>query len=138
MNGVERIEKNGIPYALIFRRDLPLDGEIGFATQDGDGLQVGFFERKAGYEVPPHRHLPRKVDLEHIAEFISVESGSMGVKVFDEAWNVIGETTIKAGGCVIFLRGGHAITMLEPTRIMEVKQGPYPGKDKDKVLRDAA
>jgi hypothetical protein len=35
---------------------------------------------------------------------------------------------------VIFLDGGHGFEVLEDTKLIEVKQGPYPGKDKDKEL----
>ena len=138
MEQVVHIAKNGVDYALVFPRTLPTENGLRFPTHDNDGLQVGFFERDKGYEVPPHRHLPRKIDLEHIAEFIAIEKGRVAITVYDEEWNVVGEQEVKTGECIIFLRGGHALQMLEPTRIMEVKQGPYPGKSNDKILKDAS
>lgn len=137
MADIRRIEKNGIPYALVYPRSLAVENGMRFATSDGDALQTGFFERPEGFEVPAHRHLPRKIELEHIAEFISVESGRVLATVLDEEWNEVAQLEVGAGECIVFLRGGHALTMLEPTRIMEVKQGPYPGKANDKILRDA-
>jgi hypothetical protein len=32
------------------------------------------------------------------------------------------------------MKGGHGFKVLEPTRIIEVKQGPYLGESRDKVF----
>ncbi|MDD5623342.1 MAG: hypothetical protein PHI23_01375 [Candidatus Peribacteraceae bacterium] len=130
MDDILRIEKDGTLYALIFPQDLAVKDDVRFVTQAEDGLQVGFFERPAGYEAPVHRHRPRSVDLPSIAEFLRIEEGRVSVTVFDDIWQVVGERTVEKGQCILFLRGGHALKMLVPTRIMEVKQGPYPGNDK--------
>jgi hypothetical protein len=38
------------------------------------------------------------------------------------------------GDTIFFVAGGHGFTMLEDSKIIEVKQGPYFGKDKDKLM----
>ena len=40
------------------------------------------------------------------------------------------------GDTVVLLRGGHALMIMDRTRIVEVKQGPYMGPQKDKVFFD--
>ena len=38
-----------------------------------------------------------------------------------------------AGDVILLAAGGHGMTMLEPTEIIEVKQGPYTGvEDKER------
>ncbi len=128
-NDVLRIEKDGVTYALIFRRGLPVE-DVRFVTDQTDGLQVGFFERKSGHAVPAHLHKPRTVDLPHIAEFLSIEKGEVRITVFDEKGKEIGEQSAHEGQCILFLRGGHALTVIKDARIMEVKQGPYQPEDK--------
>jgi hypothetical protein len=135
MQGVQRIERDGVTYALIFGRDMACDGPVRFVTEQTDGLQVGFFERDINYAVTPHKHKPRTVTLPHVAEFLSIDKGRVKVKIFDDEWTLLDTKEVNAGQCVVFLRGGHALEVLEPARIMEVKQGPYPGDDK---LRPAA
>ncbi|MDD4628697.1 MAG: hypothetical protein PHE68_04885 [Candidatus Peribacteraceae bacterium] len=130
MEDVTRIEKNGTTYALIFPKTLAVSDGSRFVSQGQDSLQVGFFVRPEGHKVPPHFHKPRTVELPHIAEFLRIEEGKVKVTVLDETWKVIEERTVEQGWCVLFLRGGHALEMLAPTRIMEVKQGPYAGNDK--------
>lgn len=41
-------------------------------------------------------------------------------------------TILMAGDVILLARGGHGFEMLEPTEIIEVKQGPYAG-DGDKT-----
>ncbi|MFA7681754.1 MAG: hypothetical protein WCX61_01865 [Candidatus Peribacteraceae bacterium] len=130
MEDIKRIENAGVLYALIFRRDLSVKNGVRFPAGGDAGLQIGFFERETGYQSEPHRHQPRNISLEHIAEFLSIEKGKVTVTIYDEEWTSIAEETVQSGQCIVFLQGGHAITMLEPTRIMEVKQGPYMENDK--------
>jgi hypothetical protein len=39
---------------------------------------------------------------------------------------------LEAGDVILLAAGGHGFTMLEPTEMIEVKQGPYAG-DRDKT-----
>jgi hypothetical protein len=41
---------------------------------------------------------------------------------------------LRQGEILFHIRGGHAFRFLEPTRLIEVKSGPYLGREKDKVL----
>lgn len=135
MNTMKTIESKGETYAHFFHQEMPISGEAQFITKNEDPIQVGIFERNTGYEVPAHTHFSRKLDLKNVGEFLLIQKGSALVRVFDEAWNVLCEHTVKKGDCVIFLRGGHELTMLEPTRILEVKQGPYVSTAEEKTFR---
>ncbi len=137
MDDIHIIEKDGRIYAKYFQSDIPVQSGIRFITEDADPLQVGVFERAERYEVSAHRHKSRKLTLPDVGEFLWIQSGSAIVEIFDEEWNTLGKWTVHGGDCVVLLRGGHALTMLEPTRILEVKQGPYPGNREDeKTFRD--
>ena len=137
MSDIRTIEHDGEIYAKIFKADTPAENGVKFFTNDEDPLQVGVFDREEGYEVIPHRHNPLKVELSPPGEFIWIQSGSADVKIFDNDWSVIEEVTVAGGDCIIILKGGHSFTMLEQTRILEVKQGPYPGREKEKTFRDS-
>jgi oxalate decarboxylase/phosphoglucose isomerase-like protein (cupin superfamily) len=95
-------------------------------------------ERKAGYEVKAHMHPEVNRALVGTSEFLYVERGRMKVTVFDEEWAVLAEEELISGEFLLFFRGGHAITMMEDTRLLEVKQGPYPGDIAAKIFRPAA
>jgi len=130
------IGKDGMVYAKIFHADIACPNVLS-VTEDNDPLQVILFSREAGYEVKAHSHLPRSIDLQHVGEFLWIQEGKVEVTVYDEEWNALGKAIAQGGDCIVFIRGGHELKMLEKTRILEVKQGPYPGKEKDKVFRDS-
>ena len=131
MDDVDVLEKDGNVYAKCFRADCTVEKNVRFITEDEDPLQVGIFERDTGYEVEAHRHKSRNLSLPDIGEFLWIQSGSATVDVYDEQWQPLGSWTVGSGDCVVLLRGGHGLKMLEPTRILEVKQGPYPGRRED-------
>ncbi|MCF7844862.1 MAG: hypothetical protein K9M03_03485 [Kiritimatiellales bacterium] len=130
MSTVKRIEHNGETYALIFNRNEGTQNGVKFVTENSDSMQVGFFERDEGYEVKPHRHKPRNLELKNIGELIILEKGKILVSVYDDEWQKVSEEILSEGQCVIFLKGGHSIKIIEPAHIMEVKQGPYQENDK--------
>lgn len=111
----QTIEHQGEIYAKIFPADIEVENGMRFVTADNDPLQVGMFEREAGYKVVPHRHNPRKLTLPYPGEFILVQSGKMAVTIFDADWNTITEAEVNAGECLVIMKGGHEMTMLEPT-----------------------
>ncbi len=136
MSSIRTIEKDGEIYAKIFSSDIETENGMKFVTEDEDPLQVGVFERESGYEVVPHRHVSRNLSLSDVGEFLLIQKGEVTVTVFDEDWGEIESVTVGTGGCIVFLRGGHGLTMNKNARILEVKQGPYPGRDAEKVFRD--
>lgn len=137
MSEVSTIQKDGIPYALFVRGKPPVDGAK-FFTKQTDEFQVGIFTRPAGHQVKAHRHPEREQTIRQCTEFLYIEEGKVDVTVFDDGWKEIGQQTLAAGDFLVFFRGGHALTMLEPTRLLEVKQGPYPGDKEAKTFRPAA
>lgn len=134
MSSVIPVTHNGLTYALFICGRPAVENAL-FFTQQSDEFQVGVFERPKGYEVKPHTHPERNDTIHRTTEFLYVEQGSAHVTVFDDAWVVLHEQTVSAGDFLLFFRGGHGLTMLEPTRLIEVKQGPYMGNAQSKTFR---
>lgn len=132
----QRIEKDGITYAIVFAANTNVTDGMRFITSNEDPLQVGVFERDAGYAVMPHMHNKRDIHLDCPGECIFFQSGKASVEIFDNDWNVIKTVIVNGGDCLVIMKGGHALTMLEPTRMLEVKQGPYLGREKDKTFQN--
>jgi len=136
MEHVRVVQGSGRVLAIFVREGLPVEGARFVTTQD-DSLQLGVFERPAGYEVRAHKHVDLPAQPRKAAEFLYLEKGRAKVTVFDDAWKAVGEETVSAGDFLLFLGGGHHVEMVEPTRFIEVKQGPYPGDKQAKIFRDA-
>ena len=131
---VTPVTHNGITYAL-FVCGRPEIKDAKFFTSNDEEFQVGVFERGAGYEVKPHQHPENRHEVAQTTEFLYFEKGSASVTVYDDDWKELHKQTVKAGDFLVFFRGGHTLTMLEPTRLVEVKQGPYKGDGTTKVFR---
>ncbi|HEV2490512.1 MAG TPA: hypothetical protein VGT03_11930 [Candidatus Acidoferrales bacterium] len=106
-----------------------------FVSEREWALQVGLLALPSGHTIPAHAHLLRDGPKDQlIQELLFVVSGKMEVDFFDKAGQLFGTETLRQGEILFHIRGGHAFRFLEPTRLIEVKSGPYLGREKDKVL----
>jgi len=137
MDPLRIVQSQGRTLAIFVRKGISIDTSQFFTSQN-DAFQFGMFERPAGHSVRPHRHPGITVESRQAAEFLYIERGEMKVTIFDDAWNVVAEEAFSDGDCMLFLAGGHTVSMLKPTRFIEVKQGPYPGDAQAKVFRDVS
>jgi hypothetical protein len=62
-----------------------------------------------------------------------VRSGKVRVDFFTDGRHYLESTVLCGGDVIMLVAGGHGFEMLEPTEMIEVKQGPYCG-DQDKTL----
>ncbi len=136
MSSVTPVTKSGTTYAL-FVCGRPAVETAKFFTQNSDEFQVGVFERQKGYEVKAHQHPERKETITRTSEFLYIEKGRASVTVFDEQWTKLHQQEVAAGDFLVFFRGGHELIMLEETRLVEVKQGPFLGDTGAKMFRNS-
>jgi hypothetical protein len=125
---------NNETYAVIVTSE---DFEPGtkFVSDPGWPLQLGLLMPTAGHVIQAHVHLPHEARLAGLTqEFLFVVSGKMEVKFYDELGEHFHAETIVQGEGLLQVKGGHAFRFLEDARLLEVKQGPYLGRHKDKAL----
>jgi hypothetical protein len=132
---IEQINKNNQILGIIIRADFHKDG-IAFFTPDDFSQQLGYMNRPEGYVIPPHVHnlVERKVDLTQ--EVLIVKSGKVRVDFYDDDKVYLESRIISKGDVILLAHGGHGFQMLEPSEMIEVKQGPFCG-ELDKVRFDA-
>ena len=68
-----------------------------------------------------------RYDVNTTQEVLYVERGRMQVTIYTHEWEVITRTEMAAGDVLFSVTGGHGFEVLEDVRLIEVKQGPYPG-----------
>lgn len=113
--------------ALIIRRSFQKDG-IEFFTPGSYSQQIGYMNRPTGYIIAPHVHNPVRREVHYTKEVLFIKSGRMRVDFYSEAQAYLESTELEAGDVILLAYGGHGFEMLEPTEIIEVKQGPYAGE----------
>jgi len=131
---VRRVECNGHLYALVVTQEDFTPG-INFVSAPSWPLQLGLLTHHGGHEIPPHMHIggSRKPPAS-FQEFLYVVSGSMEVDVYDGQGNYLQTETLAAGEGLLQVEGGHGFRFPLAAKVLEVKQGPYEGKDADKQL----
>jgi mannose-6-phosphate isomerase-like protein (cupin superfamily) len=127
---IEHIKHAGVELALILRHDFHREG-IEFFTPGHFSQQLGYMNRPAGYVIEPHVHRPVTREVQYTKEVLFVRSGRVRVDFYSEGREYINSTVLQAGDVILLAFGGHGFEMLEPTEMIEVKQGPYAG-DADK------
>lgn len=128
---VEQINNNSELLGVIIRAGYQAKG-ISFFTPGDFSQQLGYMNRPKDYVIEPHVHnlVERKVDLTQ--EVLVVRSGKVRVDFYDDDRNYLESRILQTGDIILLAHGGHGFKMLEPTEMVEVKQGPYCG-DQDKT-----
>jgi len=130
---IVQIKKGDTIYALLLRKDISMfRAGVYFVTDPGDPLQVALSYYEQGHIIKAHRHLDRNRYITHTYEVIHLEEGSSVVRIFDENYAPVSTIRLMPGDTVIFMRGYHSLEFDRNSIVIEVKQGPYPGKDQDK------
>ena len=137
MENIMRIESNGQTYAMFIKAGYDPPG-VDFVTKNEDEFQLGVMRREKGYRVQAHTHPLYPRMTQGISEFLFFRKGKAKVMVYDEDWKKLAEVIMEAGDCLLFLRGGHELEMLEETSMVEVKQGPFMGVASTKIFREGA
>ena len=128
---IDRILHNNLELALIVRRSFRPEG-ISFLTPSAYSQQLGYMNRPAGHVIPPHVHNPVAREVHFTKEVLFIRSGRLRVDFYSDNQEYLESTVLEAGDVILLAFGGHGFEMLEPTEIIEVKQGPYAG-DQDKT-----
>lgn len=92
--------------------------------------------RPSGYVIPPHVHNPVQREVYFTKEVLYIKSGKVRIDFFDDEQNYLESSILEHGDVVLLAFGGHGFEMLEPSEMIEVKQGPYAG-DQDKTRFEA-
>jgi mannose-6-phosphate isomerase-like protein (cupin superfamily) len=124
---IENILYEGRILAVLLRAQHNVDG-IEFLTPNDFSQQLGYMNRPQGYVIPPHVHNSVPREVEFTKEVLFIKSGKVRVDFYDDDQSYFESRILKQGDVILLAFGGHGFEMLEPTEIIEVKQGPYAGE----------
>ena len=102
-----------------------------FATDNDTELQLASFQLAEGEEITRHHHPKQERSISLTSEVLIVTEGKIEVEVYDTNLELNSTHEIKNNEIIALFNGGHRIKMLENSKFIEVKQGPYnPETDK--------
>jgi hypothetical protein len=125
-------DENGELIALVIGSRFKMNG-VEFFTPANFSQQLGYMCHHKGIIIPPHIHNRVDREVQLTQEVLFVRKGLVKVDLFDKKQKFLTSVTLESGDVILLASGGHGFTMLEPTEMIEVKQGPYLG-DRDKTL----
>ena len=70
--------------------------------------------------------MPREVQF--TKEVLLIKSGKVRVDFYDDDQNYLESRILYQGDVILLAFGGHGFEMLEPSEMIEIKQGPYAGE----------
>ena len=117
--------------AIIIRSEYDKP-DISFFTSDDNILQVGYMSYPEKKIIQPHIHNKYKREIEGTQEVIFIKEGRVKVTFYNQEKEFVLDRELHSGDCVVLMSGGHGFELLEPTKMLEVKNGPY-AFDEDKI-----
>jgi hypothetical protein len=128
---IETIADAGVVLAYIAHGAV-LPSETTFLTPVECNMQVGHVVYPSGGEIPRHAHLPVERHLVSSTEVLVIQRGRCEVDVYSEDRRLVATRELALGDILISVGGGHGFRVLEDLVLLEIKQGPYPGKAAEK------
>lgn len=129
---MREIVKNGIVLARHISV-VDFDDGLSFFSKDEEFIQVGAWRYDLGKYIKPHIHneFPRITNRTY--EMLYVISGELEAIIYDLDKEPVETLVVKTGEALILLGCGHGYTITEDnTKVLEVKNGPYFGTEKDR------
>ncbi len=129
----EEIKHNDKLIAIILRSNYT-PAQTSFFSPPDFSQQLGYIVYEKEGVIRPHLHkeVHRKITLTQ--EVLFIKKGALIVNLYTTDKEYITSRQLYSGDVIFLCSGGHGFKMLEDTEMIEVKQGPYSGKDNDKEL----
>jgi cupin fold WbuC family metalloprotein len=108
------------------------DGYKQFYTKNTEDIQFGIFNLPNSEKIQKHYHPEQARRIKTTSEVLILLSGRMRVSLYDESQKHLRDITLNEGSVLITVSGGHGIEVLEDSKFIEIKQGPYD-ESSDKV-----
>ncbi len=135
MNSVERVEHLGKILAIVVRSELEEVGTTSFTPTDFP-LQLMIMVKKKGESAKTHLHRPvslcQKPGVPR-QEILHIIGGQVKVELFSVDKQPVGQVVLDVGDTIL-IAAGHRISYLQDAKVLEIKEGPYPGSEEDKFF----
>jgi len=109
----------------IYINDQDFKNEKNFLTDHSISFQVGTFNLDQGNVIQRHVHNKYERKIFKTSEALFMIDGKIKVDLYDIENEFIKTVIVEKGEIIVMLDGGHAIEILEDSKFVEVKQGPY-------------
>ena len=106
---------------------------LDFLTNDESFIQVGTWNYKKDKILDAHFHNYFDRSSYRTQEVVYVLQGKIKCNLYEEDATYIDSAIVESGMIIVQYQGVHEYEMIEDSRVLEVKNGPYHGPDKDRT-----
>ena len=131
-DNVENIYFENELYASIFDVNNISEG-LDFLTSDDSYIQVGTWGYNEGKSLEPHYHNYFERSSFRTQEVVYVLEGEVECSLYKEDTTFIDTIVLKKGFLIVQFQGVHEYKILRDSKVIEIKNGPYFGPDKDRT-----
>lgn len=110
-----------------------MDEGLSFLTRDESFIQVGTWNYEKNKILDAHYHNYFERNSYRTQEVVIVLEGKIKCNLFTEEGLKVHSEVINEGQMIIQYEGVHEYEILENTKVIEVKNGPYFGPEKDRT-----
>ncbi len=126
--GLELCYNNNELYCIIIRSGFESE-ELTFFTPVNFSQQLGYLPHKKNSIIKPHIHLYSKREVFYTQEVLFIKKGKVKVNFYDSDKKHVFSEVIECGDFILLCGGGHGFEVIEDSCMIEIKQGPFLGKD---------
>lgn len=106
---------------------------LNFYSKEEEYIQVGAWKYERGKELQAHIHNQVERSIDRTNEVLYVISGSVEAVIYNMEQDEIDRLVINQGEILVLLECGHGYKILaDDTKVLEIKNGPYLGAEKDR------
>ncbi len=109
-----------------------IDKEKNFLTDNPEEFQIASFNLKKNEIILNHYHPKQERKIFNTSEMITLLEGKIKIKIFKSDNTLVHSEILKSGDSVAMFDGGHGIEIIEDSKFIESKQGPF-SEDNDKI-----
>jgi len=120
-------------YAIILRAGYT-NNKTTFFSSPEFSQQLGYIVYKKDGIIKPHFHKEVRREIILTQEVLFIKKGKAIINFYTNKKNFLGSRVLNQGDVIFLCSGGHGFKMLEDTEMVVVKQGPYSGREGDKVV----
>lgn len=110
--------------ALVIRSQFSVLGTK-FFTPNTYSQQVAYMNRPAGASVNPHKHIITEQPEVFTQELLVIKQGRVRIDIYNDESAFVTSCELIDGDVILLVAGAHGLEFIEPTVLVEVKQGPY-------------
>ena len=110
-----------------------MDEGLSFLTKDESFIQVGTWNYEKNKILDAHYHNYFERNSYRTQEVVIVLEGKIRCNLFSEEGEEVYTAELKKGELIIQFEGVHEYEILENSKVIEVKNGPYFGPEKDRT-----